>query len=402
MTMINADGTEDKYPIRTIIRRFYPKYLELHPNLPYYYQNILSAISKCKTGELGYNVSQCEKCGFIRIHAISCNNRNCPCCQQVETEKWEAERNTELIEGIAYYHVVITVPQELNALIMANKSKLLSLMFKAAQDTLLALCADPKFMGAKPGIMSVLHTWGQKLNFHPHLHMCISGGGITPTGRFVETAHRGFFLPLAAIASGFRGRYLTALKKMYEAGELKLTGLENLKDNNTWHNYIDSLYNKQWLPFVKETFNGNGNAIKYLARYSYRTAISNSRITAIDEETVSFKYKDYADNNKEKIMTVNGVDFIGMFLQHILPSRFNRVRFSGYLSNSRKDKNLKLIHSLRNTIYQGNRFRHMNMHDLMMELYNKDTFACPCCSGRMLRINWLDNKIPDFVLKMTG
>ena len=341
---------------------------------------------KCKTGELGYNISYCEDCGFPQIHAVSCNNRSCPCCQAPLTKKWELERNSEMIPGIAYYHVVFTIPHELNTLVRANPKELLSLQFRCVQETLLTLCADPKFLGAKPGIVSVLHTWGQKLSFHPHIHVCISGGGITPAGQFVEAKHKGFFLPAAVIASMFRGKYLCGLKKLYDGGKLSLSGSVHLEDPLRWKSFVDRLFGKRWFPFVKETFNGNGNAVSYLARYSFRTAIANSRITELSDTHVSFLYKDYADRNREKVMTVKGTDFIGMFLQHVLPAGFNRVRFSGYLTNCQKAKNLKRIHKLRNTVYPGNPYRNMKIAELFLTLYGKDLCHCPECPGLMNRL----------------
>lgn len=373
-----------EYPIREAFRKFYPAFLADHPGLSMEKRKVAESISRCKTGELGYNVSICEDCGHPVIHAVSCNNRSCPCCQAALTKKWELERNTELIEGIAYYHVVFTMPHELNPLIRTNPEPLLSLLFTCVKDTLLDLCADPKHMGAKPGIISVLHTWGQKLSFHPHMHTCISGGGITPDGKFVETSHKGFFLPVKAVASGFRGRYLTGLKRLYDKGLLNLSCSSNLQDADRWKSFINSLFEKPWLPFVKETFNGRGNAIRYLARYSYRTAIANSRIISVDDDMVTFRYKDYSDNNRQKTMRVKGSDFVGMILQHVLPSGFHRVRFSGYLNNSQKNRSLKLIHSLRNTTYLGNPYRCMKTVELIKVLYGRDICSCPECSGRLI------------------
>lgn len=377
--------TSNDYPIREIFRRFYPEYRKRHTVVSDEVHKTASAIMRCKTGELGYNVSYCEDCGFPQIHTVSCNNRSCPCCQAPLEKKWELERNTELIKGIAYFHVVFTVPHELNPLIKANPKPLLNLQFRCVQETLLTLCADPKFLGATPGIISVLHTWGQKLNFHPHIHVCISGGGITPSGKFVETKHKGFFLPEAVIASMFRGKYLCALKKFYETGNLDISCLDHADDFG-FQSLVDRLFQKQWFPFVKETFNGKGNAIRYLARYSFRTAIANKRIEAVTDTDVSFRYKDYADGNKEKLLTVKGTDFIGLFLQHVLPKGFNRVRFSGYLTNCRKTRNLKLIHQLRAGVYPGNPYRTMKTADLFQALYGVDICSCPECSGRMIRL----------------
>lgn len=378
--------TSTDYPIREIFRRFYPQYLALHPSLPQEKRKTASAIMRCKTGELGYNISYCEDCGFPVIHAVSCNNRSCPCCQAPLEKKWELERNTELIEGIAYFHIVFTMPHELNALVKANQKRLLGLQFRCVQETLLSLCADKKFLGAKPGIVSVLHTWGQKLSFHPHIHVCISGGGITPSGQFVESKHKGFFLPKSAMATLFRGKYLYALKKMYADGSLDLSCTRNLEDPLRWQMFIDALFEKAWLPFVGETFNGRGNAIRYLARYSFRTAIANSRIEEITDTHVTFRYKDYADGNMVKHLTVKGTDFIGMFLQHVLPKGFNRVRFAGYLTNCQKIKNLKLIHRLRNTVFPGNPYRKMKTAELILSLYGKDICSCPECAGHMIRM----------------
>lgn len=378
--------TSTDYPVRDVFRRFYPDFLTLHPALSEEKRKTAASIMHCKTGDLGYNVSYCEDCGFPVIHSVSCNNRSCPCCQAPLEKKWELERNSELIEGIAYFHVVFTIPHDLSTLIKTNSKLLLNLQFKCVQETLLTLCADPKFLGAKPGIISVLHTWGQKLSYHPHIHVCVSGGGITPAGQFVETKHKGFFLPKEAIAPMFRGKYLCALKKLYEEGRLDLSHTRELEDPSRFQAYVDHLFQKQWLPFVKETFNGRGNAIRYLARYSFRTAIANSRITEVTDTHVTFRYKDYADGGKAKLLTVEGSDFIRIFLQHVLPKGFNRVRFSGYLTNCQKTNNLKLIHRLRSTVYAGNPYREMKIAELMMSLYGKDICTCPECSGQMIRL----------------
>lgn len=380
MTPIESSG----YRIRDAFQKFYQDFLVAHPDIPLQKRKTAECIMKCKTGELGYNVSICEECGHPTIHAVSCNNRYCPCCQAPLAKKWEMERGTELVKGIAYYHVVFTVPHELNGLIRCNMAVLLNLLFQCVHETLLALCADPKFMGAKPGIISVLHTWGQKLSFHPHIHVCISGGGITPAGQFVETRHKGFFLPEAVIADMFRGKFLCSLKNLYRTGSLDLSMTEQLQDPAQWKCFIDSLFGKRWLPFVKETFNGKGNAVRYLARYSYRTAIANSRITSVDGESVTFRYKDYADGNYEKMMTVKGTDFIGLYLQHILPPGFHRFRFVGYLANCSKTANLKLIHKLRNTVYSGNPYRTMKTAELIRTLFGKDICICQECAGKMI------------------
>jgi len=386
---INTDtGEVLDYPIRSAFRTFYPSYAASHFVSDEQKKTAFS-ISACKTGDLGYSLSLCPDCGFKKIHARSCNNRDCPCCQAPLEKKWILERNSELISGIAYYHVVFTLPEELNPLIYANRKLLYNLLFSAASDTLISLCQDKKYMGAVPGIVSVLHTWGQKLTFHPHLHVMLTGGGLTPDGKFLMTRHKGFIIPVRVIGKLFRGKFLSSLKALYGSSKLTLPGdLSELRNTYVWQELLDSLYAKDWIPFVKETFNGNGNAIEYLARYAYRTAISNSRIEDVSTETVTVRYKDYADDNKVKHMVLEGTEFIRRFLQHVLPKGFHRVRFSGFLSNFRKTKNLKLIGDLMRTPYQGNPVKGMCMSELLMKLYGTDICSCPCCHQRMVSLRF--------------
>ena len=381
-----STGVSTDYPIREIFQKFWDDYAQ-HHDVSRQQCRAADCIRKCKTGLLGHTVSYCEKCGYEKIHYASCNNRDCPSCQQPLEKKWVMERESELIEGIAYYHVVFTVPYELNDLIYENQKLLYDLLFSCASETLITLCRDKKYMGATPGIVSVLHSWGQQLNLHPHLHIAISGGGLDRYGNFVETRHKGFIIPEGVIGKLFRGKYLDALKKYYAAGRLHFTGkCQYLQNSYSWSEFIDTLYSKKWYPFVKETFNGNGNAMQYLARYAYRTAISNSRIESITENDVTFRYTDYADGNKKKTKTVSGEEFIRLFLQHVLPNGFHRVRFSGYLANCQKAKNLKRIHHLRGSIYDGNPVKGKCMAELMMLFYQIDICHCPACKHQLIQI----------------
>jgi hypothetical protein len=382
----DSPSVKPKYPIRDIFQEFYPDYFK-HDSVTGEQSKAAWCISNCKTGHLGYNVSYCEECGQISINACSCNNRNCPNCQSAQEQKWILARNSELIEGIAYYHAVFTVPFELNDLIYANQKALYNLMFRCISETLLDLCKDSRHMGATPGGVMVLHTWGQKLNFHPHIHIMLSGGGLNGIDRFVETSHKGFCIPVKAMGKLFRGKFLDSLKKMFEKGELTIpSSLSTLEQRVFRKKYIDKLYEMDWIPFIKETFNGNGNAVKYLARYAYRTAISNSRIISVTEENVTISYKDYADGGCLKELVMTGQEFLHRFLQHVLPKGFNRIRFFGFLSNCIKTKRLKLIHKLRNTIYQGNPTIGMSISDLMMTVYQNDICSCPDCHVKMLRL----------------
>lgn len=296
------------------------------------------------------------------------------------------ERNSELIFGIAYYHVVFTVPHELNDLFRSNQDAMYDLLFSSSTQTLITLCKDRKYMGAKPGIVSVLHTWGQKLNYHPHLHVMLSGGGLTDARKFIQTRHKGFIIPVKVLGCVFRGKFLAGLKKLYNSGNLTFEGrTAKFKDPARWMEFLDTLYSKPWLPFIKETFNGNGNAVKYLARYAYRTAISNSRITEVSGSSVSISYTDYADSNAKKSLAFSGDKFVESFLQHILPKGFLRVRFGGFLANCMKTKNLTHIGNLMRTPYHGSPTKGKGTAKLLKMIYGTDICCCPHCHHKMMQ-----------------
>ena len=378
-----STGEKPEYPIRSIFQNFYESYVLTHP-VSTEQAKAAGCIKSCKTGKLGYTLSVCPDCGHKRIHACSCNNRDCPSCQAPLEQKWVMERNSELVSGIAYYHVIFTLPHELNGLILENQKLLYDLLFCAASDTLLTLCRDKKYMGATPGIVSVLHTWGQKMNFHPHLHVMLSGGGLTSSGKFMQTRHKGFIIPVRVLGKLFRGKFLAGLKQLRESGKLCFTDLAAvLEDNVSWKSFINSLYSRPWLPFVKETFNGNGNAVKYLARYAYRTAISNSRIEQISGADISIRYTDYADQNRKKLLVISGEEFIRRFMLHVLPKGFHRVRFSGYLANCCKTANLRHIGLLRRTPYEGNPVRGRSIGQILEMIYGTDICSCPVCHHKM-------------------
>jgi len=371
------------YPVRSAFQNFYDDYAATHFVSPQQ-AKAAACISNCKTGKLGYTISICPDCGYKKIHARSCNNRDCPSCQAPLEKKWVMERNAELISGIAYYHVIFTVPAELNPLMYANQKLLYQLLFSAASDTLITLCKDKKYMGATPGMVSVLHSWGQKLSYHPHLHLMLSGGGLKPDGSFINTRHKGFIIPVKVLGKVFRGKFLEQLKVLYSSNKLYLPeSCSRLHNSLFWKDFLDFLYGKDWVPFLKETFNGNGNAVEYLARYAYRTAISNSRIVDVSDKTVTIKYTDYADDHRKKELTLAGTEFIRLFLQHVLPPGFHRVRFSGFLSNCRKTKSLILIGRLRNTPYMGNPLKGKKISELLMILYGRDIYSCPHCHKKM-------------------
>lgn len=371
----------DPYPVRTAFQLFLPEYM-LSVKMDPHQLKTASNIACCKTGECGYVVEECsnEECGHTRIHAASCNNRHCPSCQYTSEQEWIAARQSELIKGVAYYHAIFTVPYQLNDLIYENQKLLYNLMFRCVSQTLLELCQDKQYLGAKPGIVAVLHTHGQKMNFHPHIHTMLSGGGLTREGQFIEAVHKGYLLPKAAMGKLFRGKFLDSLKQMHEENTLSFTGkCRRLRNSYEWKEFIDSLYKTTWIPHIKETFNGSGSAVKYLARYVYRSAISNNRIEEVNPDGVTFRYKDYRDDSKWKSMHMSGFDFIGSFMQHVLPEKFCKVRFYGYLANSVRTKNLILIHQLRNTVYSGNPVKDKSKREVFKILFHTEICVCPRC-----------------------
>lgn len=374
----------DPYPIRTIFRDCYPDYRRNH-TVSNEQDKTAFCISNCKTGAFGYDISICPNCGKVVIHECSCNNRNCPCCQQPLEKKWTIARQSEMVEGVSYFHVVFTVPDELNCLIYHNQRELYSLLFHAASDTLLTLARDRKFLGAVPGIVMVLHTWGQQLNYHPHLHCIVSGGGLR-FGKFVKCSSKSFFLPVRVMQEVFRGKFMAGLKDLNSHSRLSFPGdLGQLDTHDGWKDFVNRLYSIDWCPFEK--YSEGDNAVKYLARYAYRTAISNSRVS-FRNGVVNVRYKDYKDSSKEKMLTLSGEKFIERFLMHVLPPGFCRVRFAGYLANSVKTKKLTLICLAFNRIYTGNPVKGMKMADLIMLLYQRDITHCGSCGRELKRMRF--------------
>jgi len=335
------------------------------------------AIMRCKSTALGYNLSICEDCGHQQIHHNSCRNRNCPSCQAVLKEIWIDSRKSEVI-GASYFHVVFTVPFELNHLIYANQKILYSLMHRCIADTLLELAADKKYLGAVPGIIQVLHTWGQELNFHPHIHCIITGAGLTKAKQF----HKGsdhFFIPVQVLSRKFRGKFLAGLQSLYEMNQLVFPrNQRSYKNTYEWNTFRNSLYRKEWIPHIKETFNGFGNAIEYLGRYTHRIAISNSRIVEITDQTVTFTAKDYRTGEAKEV-TLTGVEFIRRFLTHVLPSGFQKIRNYGFLNNRCKSANLKLISKLTGKQLFKSAYTGMKMEELLLAVWDINIHICPAC-----------------------
>ena len=353
-------------------------------------QKAALSIMACKSGSLGFNVSTCEECGHQEIHNNSCRNRHCPNCQAVLKELWIDARRSEVIDG-AYFHVIFTVPAELNPLIYANKKLLYRLLHDATAKTLLELSSDRKYLGAMPAIIQVLHTWGQELNYHPHIHCIISGAGLTPAMQLANCRSK-FLIPVKVLGAKFKGKFMDALEKYYAAGKLELpNSLRKLRNSFEWKDYRNSLYQKAWCPFIKETFNGFGNAIDYLGRYTHRIAISNSRIISVDGGNVSFWAKDYRTDER-KVITITHEEFIRRFLQHVLPKGFQKIRYYGLLTNSMKKKRLDIVFRIQNHRRFNSKYAGMDTDLMLFKMFHIDVHICPCCGKRALQHSYSIHK----------
>ena len=294
-------------------------------------------IRLCRTSALGSHAQVCTECGVKEVSFNSCRNRNCPKCQHSVQQEWVEAQMSKLLP-VGYFHVVFTIPQELNTLVLQNQKLLYSILIKSAGHTLMELAKDSKFLGATIGVTSVLHTWGQNLSFHPHVHCIVPGGGLSNDGlRFVHSRKK-FFIPVKVISKKFRGKFLDLLKQAYDKGELAFFNeATKLALRSNFLSLISALYDKNWVVFCKKPFKSPGHVVRYLGRYTHRVAISNSRILAFDGQSVSFAWKDYKDGNKSKVMTLDAAEFSRRFLLHVLPDRFVKIRHYGLLCS----RNLK-------------------------------------------------------------
>jgi Putative transposase/Transposase zinc-binding domain len=307
---------------------------------------VLRAIEHCRTAALGGHRDQCPRCGYRTISYNSCRNRHCPKCQNGARDKWLAARHHELL-AVPYVHVVFTLPHQLSQLLLQNKRVLYDLLFRAASETLLQVAANPKHLGAQIGFLSVLHTWGQNLLHHPHIHCLIPSGGLSPDlSRWIHPRYP-FFLPVRALRKVFRGKFVAGLKQCFQQGQLTLHGaLKPLENEKAFHPFLRTLFRQEWVVYAKRPFGGPHHVLAYLAAYTHRVAISNHRLLAFNNDQVTFLWKDYAHGNRKKRMTLSSQEFLRRFLLHVLPPGFVRIRFSGFLANRRRANLLPLCQNL--------------------------------------------------------
>ncbi len=299
----------------------------------------MSAIELCRTSALGGHVEQCDSCGHQRIWYNSCRSRSCPKCQSLARAQWLEDRQAELLDT-EYFHVVFTVPDEINVIAYQNKPEVYDIFFRAAADTLRTIAADPAHLGAEIGFFGILHTWGQNLLFHPHLHFVVPGGGISSDGTRWIACRPGFFLPVRVLSRLFRGLFLHYLERAFLAGKLTFFScLQHLNERATFLHHLAPVRRAEWVVFAKPPFAGPQQVLDYVGRYTHRIAISNDRLLSIDDDKVRFRWKDYRNGNRVGTMTLPAEEFIRRFLLHVLPEGFQRIRYYGFLCNRyRKQK----------------------------------------------------------------
>ncbi|MFC5649719.1 IS91 family transposase [Paenibacillus solisilvae] len=337
-------------------------------------RKVIRAVQVCRTSALGGHVDECDECSFTRISYNSCRNRHCPKCQTLNKERWIEARKDDLL-NVGYFHVVFTIPDLLNPIAYQNPRIVYNILFKAVAETLSELSADTKYLGAQIGFTSILHTWGQNLMHHPHIHCIVPGGGLNSSGKWVS-ARKKFFIPVKVLSRKFRGKFLYYLKQ----AKLVFYGtISDLKNPCRFHDLLSLLYQKEWVVYCKPPFKNAGCVVEYLGRYTHRVAISNNRIVKLEDGLVTFKWRDYKDSNKQKEMSVTADEFTRRFLIHVLPTGLTRIRHYGLLSPRNKATKLKLCKKLTNTKLNDPPKPKLTTLDFLKKLTGKDFTICPCC-----------------------
>ena len=389
-----------------IVRRYGKSYREKHA-LSVQHKRILRAIETCRTAALGGHASQCSQCGEKRVWYNSCRNRHCPQCQCLARAQWLNKRKLELLP-VNYFHTVFTVPAQIAAIALQNKEVVYDILFRATAQTLSTIARDPQHLGAHIGYFAVLHTWGQNLHLHPHLHCVIPGGGIAVSGepRWVRSS-RNYFLPVQVLSAMFRRVFLAMMRVAFKKGKLQFfSSLEALRQPNSFYRYLEPLEKMPWVVYSKPPFGGPEKALEYLGRYTHRVAISNERLLSMDDGKVSFLYKDYREKRrrqkqkqkqKQKVMTLDADNFLHSFLLHTLPRGFQRIRHFGLFSNPVRNKSLALCRKLLGVaapaqpepvrLTLAERYELLTGHPLMQ---------CPICKTPTMVVVELFQPVPSF------
>jgi hypothetical protein len=349
---------------------------EYGSHLAWPHRKVLDAIVRCRTAALGGHRDKCARCGHQAISYNSCRNRHCPKCQGNARAKWLQARSQELLP-VPYFHVVFTLPHELSALVLGNKRVLYDLLYSTSAEAMLEMARDPRHLGADIGFLGVLHTWGQTIEHHPHVHYIVPAGGLSvDRSRWIQGSSK-FFLPVEALSSTFRGKFTEVLRHLYRCGKLQFHGsLREIASPAAFNNFIDQLFVHDWVVYAKPPFGGPDQVLNYLARYTHRVAISNYRLVALRDGQVSFRWRDYNDGGLEKTLTISAHEFLRRFLLHVLPGGLVRIRHFGLFANRRRGATLTLCRSLLGVAVPS-------------DPPTKPELRCPMCSGIMLIVERL-------------
>ena len=383
-----------RFEVADVFRLYGDAYRQTHASSMSLDQlRIMRDIETCRTAALGGHVEACEECGVIQISYNSCCNRHCPKCQFLAKAKWLGARLEELLP-VEYFHVVFTVPDQIAALALQNKRTVYNILFRTAAQTLRTIAADPKHLGAEIGFITVLHSWGQNMHFHPHLHCIVPGGGFDPNGQRWICCRAGFFLPVRVLSRLFRRLFLKALDKAFQKGQLEFHGsLVDLRGRERFNLWLKPARQTEWVVYSKKPFGGPEKVLDYLGRYTHRVAISNHRILNVDDGKVTFNWRDYRDGNQQRSMTLKAEDFIRRFLLHTLPKGFVRIRQYGFLANRQRAVKLERARELLQVRAPepSDEEASEDWKALYQRLTDKDPTLCPVCGkGQLVRIETLD------------
>jgi len=384
--------TRPRIEVADVFRQHGDAFLDRHGDgLSHEQRRALRDVTACRTAALGGHVEECDRCGHRQVAYNSCRNRHCPKCQANAAADWTEAREAELLP-VEYFHLVFTLPAALNPIALQNPRVVYGLLFRAAAETLQQVAADPDHLGAEIGFLAVLHTWGQNLQHHPHVHCVVPGGGISPDASRWVACRPGFFLPVRVLSRVFRGKFLSLLRAAFDRGRLAFHGkLSPLADPGEFQRRLADSARTEWVVHAKPPFGGPQQVLKYLARYTHRVAISNTRLAALEGDEVAFQWKDYAHGGKRKMMTLKAVEFIRRFLLHVLPAGFVRIRHYGFLSNRVCREKLALCRTLLETVAAPGPVASIPVTEPKEAVEGRpEAHACPTCGeGRMVIIESL-------------
>jgi hypothetical protein len=348
-------------------------------------RRVMGAIEACRTSALGGHVEQCADCGEIRIAYNSCRNRHCPKCQGLARAQWLADRQAELLP-VPYFHVVFTMPAQIAAIALQNKAVVYDILFKAAAETVRTIAADPRHLGAETGMIAMLHTWGQSLFHHPHVHCIVPGGGLAPDGGWL-TCRPGFFLSVRVLSRLYRRLFLERLAAAFDTGALRFFGeLALLAEPAAFAKHLRPLRRIEWVVYAKRPFGGPRQVLDYLGRYTHRVAIANSRLIGLEDGQVRFRWKEYRQPDKPKVMTLEAGEFMRRFLMHVLPDGFRRIRHFGFLANAHRTARLAAIRALLDAPAPAADASPSDYRERYALLTGRHLDICSRCGGAMIEI----------------